>query len=366
MEAMRQKELRDHVGKKRRIAVADRKSVKVFSTDNSKTRHQYLRALSCPRSRRSSLYSQSESRKCRNEGETTSTSRKDVTVAQGETPVASLDGREKSATKPLMELLAHYNNVSAGCSCAPLCEMKDIRFRGNVLTKLSRGLVRRLADVRRIDLGDGRGERKREKRGTGAARGLRAPRDRAFNYCMARTNLRANGHRCRTLENQFRGRHIQSTRAKGRMEWDTNYRLARNQKGQKYRVVRTRPSAPRPYIYRAYSESNDSLLFRAGALSNEDRRKLPTLHLPRPIPTGSFSLVLGSPCEPGYVRRASSSFSSRDPRKSRLLSDLLYFESDYRMKLVIKVDSLAENKARRSSGRCRARSDGGGGGGSRR
>lgn len=46
---------------------------------------------------------------------------------------------------------------------------------------------------------------------------------------------------------------------------------------------------PRPYIYRAYSESNDSLLFRAGALPNEDRRKLPTVHLPRPIPTGIFS-----------------------------------------------------------------------------
>lgn len=37
--------------------------------------------------------------------------------------------------------------------------------------------------------------------------GLRAPRDHAFNYCTARTNLRANGHRCRTSENQFRGRH---------------------------------------------------------------------------------------------------------------------------------------------------------------
>lgn len=50
--------------------------------------------------------------------------------------------------------------VIDGRSCAaPL----DIRFRGNVLTKLSRGLVRRLADVRRIDLGDGRGERKREE-----------------------------------------------------------------------------------------------------------------------------------------------------------------------------------------------------------
>lgn len=96
----------------------------------------------------------------------------------------------------------------------------DIRFRGNVLTKLSRDLVRRLADVRRIDLGDGRGERTREReQGAGAVRGLRAPRDRAFNYCTARTNLRANGHRCRTPENQFRGRHIQSTRAKGRMGW---------------------------------------------------------------------------------------------------------------------------------------------------
>lgn len=44
----------------------------------------------------------------------------------------------------------------------PVRRSVDIRFRGNVLTKLSRDLVRRLADVRRIDLGDGRGERKRE------------------------------------------------------------------------------------------------------------------------------------------------------------------------------------------------------------
>lgn len=68
---------------------------------------------------------------------------------------------------------------------------------------------------------------------------------------------------------------------------DTNYRLARNRKGQKYKVAQPRyVRDPQPYIYRAYSESNDSLLFRAGALPNEDRRKLPTLHLPRPIPTG--------------------------------------------------------------------------------
>lgn len=39
---------------------------------------EHLRGSSCPRSRRSSLYSQSECRKCRNGGETTSTSRKDV------------------------------------------------------------------------------------------------------------------------------------------------------------------------------------------------------------------------------------------------------------------------------------------------
>jgi len=52
---------------------------------------------------------------------------------------------------------------------------------------------------------------------------------------------------------------------------------------------------------RACSESNDSLLFRAGALPNEDRRKLVTLHLPRPIPTSPLSFVcFVSPT--GYIR----------------------------------------------------------------
>lgn len=141
-----------------------------------------------------------------------------------------------------MKLSMHYNNVFVDCSCAPR-EMKafegkekineekvirpraalDIKFRGNVLTKLSRSLVRcLLVNVRWIDLGDGcERERQREweMKGTEVARGLRAPRDRAFNYCTARTNLRASGHRCRTPENQFRGRHIQSTRAEGRTKW---------------------------------------------------------------------------------------------------------------------------------------------------
>lgn len=106
----------------------------------------------------------------------------------------------------------------------------DIRFRGNVLTKLSRGsaLRRLVANVRRIDLGGGRERGRRRQRqkeregGHGTRRGggkgrtrITAPRDRAFNYCTARTNLRASGHRCRTPENQFRGRHIQSTREEG-------------------------------------------------------------------------------------------------------------------------------------------------------
>lgn len=80
-----------------------------------------------------------------------------------------------------MELSVHYNNISADCSCVPR-EMKtfesekkinvqkvidvaplDIKFRGNILTKLSRSLVRRLlVNVRRIDLGDDR-ERERER-----------------------------------------------------------------------------------------------------------------------------------------------------------------------------------------------------------
>lgn len=81
-----------------------------------------------------------------------------------------------------------------------------------------------------------------------------------------------------------------------------NCPLVRKQKGQKCRVTQPRyVRDPRPYIYRAYSESNDSLLFRASALPNEDRRKLTTLHLPRPIPTGPSFLVLDS--RTGYVRR---------------------------------------------------------------
>lgn len=67
-------------------------------------------------------------------------------------------------------------------------------------------------------------QREWEMKGTEVARGLRAPRDRAFNYCTARTNLRASGHRCRTPENQFRGRHIQSTRAEGRTKWGVLFR----------------------------------------------------------------------------------------------------------------------------------------------
>lgn len=79
----------------------------------------------------------------------------------------------------------------------------------------------------------------------------------------------------------------------------------RSEKGQRVQtalwpvcVHERRP--PRPYIYRACSESNDSLLFRAGASPNEDRRKLATLHLPRPIPTGPPSPRVVSPT--GYVR----------------------------------------------------------------
>lgn len=52
----------------------------------------------------------------------------------------------------------------------------DIRFRGNVLTKLSRGLVRRLVDVRRIDLGAGR-ESEGAVEGRGERGGKREPHE---------------------------------------------------------------------------------------------------------------------------------------------------------------------------------------------
>jgi len=77
----------------------------------------------------------------------------------------------------------------------------DIRFRGSVLTKLSRdaSFDLLLADefIRKAKI-----EREREVR----AMRITVPRDRAFNYYTARTNLRASGRRCRMPEKQFRER----------------------------------------------------------------------------------------------------------------------------------------------------------------